>query len=111
MARDTPMSFRAPPDVLALLDHMAGRDQLNTSAWLREAIVILATADLTLPQLVTALGISKLPPAADNRHHRWRSPNPRLGRTVLAATCRHPAHAITKMGTFDRCECGQEFPR
>lgn len=101
------MSVRIPPELLMKVDAAAGRDELSRSAWVCEVLAAAVGADYTLPQLVTALGITNNRPPA-NPHRRWTSPNPRLGMTVAARTCLHPAHLITRYPTFDRCSCGHE---
>jgi hypothetical protein len=88
----------------------AARDQLNRSAWVREVLAAAATSPLTLPEILAAL--QSQPPSRLNGHHRWKSPNPRLGAAVLARSCLHRADLIDRYPTFDRCRaCGQEWPR
>lgn len=114
-ATHKPLSFRAPPEIHTTLEAMAQRDALSPSAWLREAIAVISTSGLTLPQLVDALGLTRRELASTNGHppeaRRWKSPNPALGATIIARTCLHPTHLITRYPTFDRCACGYERQR
>jgi hypothetical protein len=110
------VTFRAPPEHHDLIAAMARRDELCPSAWLREVIAVISSSGLTLPQLMAALGLNGHEPNGTNGHHpaghrRWTSPNPKLGATIIARTCQHPTHLITRYATFDRCKCGRERPR
>lgn len=101
------MSVRIPDELLNRVDLSAGRDKLSRSAWVCEVLAAACAAGYTLPELVVALGITDKPLPA-NGHHRWTSPNPRLGMSIAARSCLHPAHLITRYPTFDRCACGHE---
>lgn len=101
------------PDTLQeLVAAAAERDQLNRSAWVREVLAAAASSPLTLPEILTALHAD--PPPHLNGHHRWTSPNPRLGASVAARMCLHQANWIVRFPTFDRCTapgCGREWTR
>lgn len=105
--RDKPISIRVPDDLLDKVDIAAGTAQLSRSAWICEVLNAAVTSGYRLPELVVALGLTNKPPAA-NGHRRWTSPNPRLGMSIAARSCLHPAHLITRYPTFDRCACGDE---
>jgi hypothetical protein len=102
-------SIRASDEWRQLTDTASARDQLSRSAWVREVAVAVARSGLTLPELLAVLG--QRPGGSVNGQHRpnkWHTPNPRLGLSIVARTCLHPAHLITKYPTFDRCTCGHE---
>lgn len=108
--RDDPISIRIPDPLRDLVVSAAARDQLNQSAWIREVLAAAASSPLTLPEMLVAL--SSDPPARVNGHHLWKSPNPRLGASVLARSCLHRADLIERFATFDRCTgCGKEWGR
>ena len=101
------MSVRIPPELLTRVDTAAERDRLSRSAWVCEVLAAATGAGYTLPELVVALDLTDNRPPA-NGHRRWTSPNPRLGMSIAARSCLHPAHLITRYPTFDRCACGHE---
>lgn len=104
------MRVRMPDDLQDLITAAAARDELNRSAWIREVLAAAASSPLTLPEMVQAL--RSVPPSRLNGHHRWKSPNPRLGAAVVARSCLHRADLIRRFPTFDRCSaCGREWPR
>jgi len=108
--RDTPIRVRIPDELRALVVDAADRDRLNQSAWIREVLAAVASSPLSLPQILDVL--RSAPPAGINGHHRWKSPNPQMGASVVARSCLHRADLIERFPTFNRCAgCGREWPR